>query len=638
MSTRRAAVTVAAGLALAALPAGASAQAATCGPAEHEGGEWRGYGGDYANTRTQEQEEAIGVADAPTLSPVWTVATTGDVTGTPTVVDGCTYVATTRGDILALNADTGEQVWKTHVPFGGGVNSSVAAAGGRLFVAVTRTSRQDVCAPGDPCVGPYLLALDQDTGDVLWTHQLDTQRGADVYASPVVFDGVVMEGVSGGAAELGDETDRYAFQGSMVFIDAATGELLKKTWTIHPPHEPDDDYAGATIWSTPAIDTEAKTAYVGASNPFRPQAEHAHANAVLKFDVDRSSTTFGEIVASYKGNVDEYFGPLAELPICEDFEGNPPPYYPQGLGACGDLDLDFGASPNLFRGADGRKLVGAGQKSGVYHVFDAETMEPVWTQIVGPPSAVGGIVGSTAYDGESVYGPITIGGYLWSLNGGDGLHRWLAPIGDGAHWGNPVSVANGLVYTVDLHGTLDVFESRTGALVAKHPLALGGTKSPLSVSWGGVSIARNTIYAAVGITGLSTGYVVAFREGTALDKASDVTQTLGAGDAPEPPGGDDGPIEGTAILTGPLAQNYGYLTPVMVVEKGGRLSYTNGDIVLHDVVAREKAADGRPVFQSRLAGLGETVPVEGLDRVESGRTYEFYCSIHPGMQGQLIVR
>ena len=103
---------------------------------------------------------------------------------------------------------------------------------------------------------------------------------------------------------------------------------------------------------------------------------------------------------------------------CYDIPGNPAPYYPQGIGACGDIDLDFGAAPNLITGPDGRKLVGAGQKSGVYHVFDAKTMEPVWTQIVGPPTAVGGIVGSTAYDGESVYGPITVPGYVWSLDGG----------------------------------------------------------------------------------------------------------------------------------------------------------------------------------------------------------------------------
>ena len=65
---------------------------------------------------------------------------------------------------------------------------------------------------------------------------------------------------------------------------------------------------------------------------------------------------------------------------------------------------------------------------------------------------------------------------------------------------------------------------------------------------------------------------------------------------------------------------------------GGQVNYTNGDIIRHDVVSNEG------LFRSRLAGTGETVPVEGLENVESGKTYGFYCSLHPGMKGQLIVR
>src|SRR5439155_436194 len=81
---------------------------------------------------------------------------------------------------------------------------------------------------------------------------------------------------------------------------------------------------------------------------------------------------------------------------CYDIPGNPPPYYPQGLGSCGDVDLDFGANPNLFTDARGRTLVGVGQKSGIFHAIDTTTMQRAWTVPVGPPSSVGGVVGSTA--------------------------------------------------------------------------------------------------------------------------------------------------------------------------------------------------------------------------------------------------
>src|SRR4051794_25165719 len=104
-----------------------------------------------------------------------------------------------------------------------------------------------------------------------------------------------MFAVSGLAAEVGEEDTRYEIQASISFLDARTRRILKKTWSIHAPNKPKDDFAGAGIWSTPAIDSRAKVAYVGAGNPFRPQAEHRHADAVLKLDVDRRSPSFGEI-------------------------------------------------------------------------------------------------------------------------------------------------------------------------------------------------------------------------------------------------------------------------------------------------------------------------------------------------------
>ena len=56
------------------------------------------------------------------------------------------------------------------------------------------------------------------------------------------------------------------------------------------------------------------------------------------------------------------------------------------------------------------------------------------------------------------------------------------------------------------------------------------------------------------------------------------------------------------------------------------------------MTSKDKGPGGRPLFHTRLVGLGESAPVEGLQNVKSGQTYDFFCSVHPGMQGQLIVR
>ena len=121
------------------------------------------------------------------------------------------YVGTNAGWVFAVNADTGKLVWKAQVPYGGGVNSSVGVEGGRVYVAVSRTSVASGCPVGDPCVGPYVVAFDQATGARAWaTPPIDAQPGSDVYGSPVFFDGMLLIGVSGGSAELGDEADRLS--------------------------------------------------------------------------------------------------------------------------------------------------------------------------------------------------------------------------------------------------------------------------------------------------------------------------------------------------------------------------------------------------------------------------------------------
>ena len=73
----------------------------------------------------------------------------------------------------------------------------------------------------------------------------------------------------------------------------------------------------------------------------------------------------------------------------------------------------------------------------------------------------------------------------------------------------------------------------------------------------------------------------------------------------------------------------------MVTQPGGPLSFVNLDVVQHDVVAKDKGPDGGPLFKSKLIGLAESAPVEGLEKVQSGQSYGFYCSLHPGMQGTL---
>ena len=112
-----------------------------------------------------------------------------------------------------------------------------------------------------------------------------------------------------------------------------------------------------------------------------------------------------------------------------------------------------------------------------------------------------------------IFGPNTLGGYLWGIDRDSGTNKWFGPVADGAHWGNPVSTANGVVYTTSLTGFLLGYEASTGAPLLAAPMVAGDQSGDPKLSWAGVAIARNTVYAAVGMTGLPNGYVVAYRPG-----------------------------------------------------------------------------------------------------------------------------
>ncbi|MDQ1438910.1 MAG: hypothetical protein QOK43_2539 [Acidimicrobiaceae bacterium] len=526
------AVTVLAAGVIVQVPATAGA---TCTPGADTspGGQWPRMGYDFGQTRHQPAEHTIGRLQAPLLQPAWTFSVndaTGtqfnEVTGYPIVADSCLFVGSNGGPgkpgwVFALNADGGDVVWKRQLS--DGVYSTVAVDAGIVYAYVSRIG------------SPYLVALDERDGRVLWQTTVDSQPGTDAVASPIVYDGMVWVGVSGSAAE-GDDATRFDFRGVSVLVQAgaAGGRVLAHTYSI-----PDDRWkqgtanAGGAIWSTISIDADPSSptrgfGFVGTGNPFNYDSEDPNTNAVLKIDLRRTvggmqNPALGSIVGSYKGDVEEYFPALSDKASCD--ENDPVGLFLAGF-ECGRLDLDFGAAPNLFVDRLGRRTVGVGQKSGVYHAFDPVTMQPRWKQLMGVPSAVGGIVGTAAFDGTALYVPHSIAGYLAALDRDTGTPKWASPSADGVHWGNPVTSANGVVYSVDLKGFLDAYDSGTGAPLLHRPMSVGAnTGAAPTFSWGGVSVAHNTVYASVGV-GLTSaaaglpampdGFVIAFRPARTL--------------------------------------------------------------------------------------------------------------------------
>jgi outer membrane protein assembly factor BamB len=490
--------------------ASSASAAAPCTTQPSSGGQWPMYGHDVSNTRTQPEASGLGPSAVSKLAPAWVFSTssTGDGTGfntTPVVYGGCVFIGSFGGTAYALNASTGHVVWQRKLeapnPGSGGVVVGAAAIYG-----------QEVIYLVDEFTAPYAIALNRSTGGVIWKSapfappltSSAVQAGSYANSSAIVANGYVLAGWS---PPEGNPTASGGFS----LINAKSGQVVKTTPTI-PQSAQEEGYAGGGLWSTPAYDPSTQYAYWGAGNPNSKEKQYKTTDAILKIDVNPSRRTFGQIVASYEGNVDQYTQTLEELshsPACEASatEGVP---YPLDDPVCGQLDLDFGAAANLFTTAAGEKVVGDLQKSGVYHVADTNTMTPVWSTIVGP-SCFACNADSTAFDGGSIYGVATPGGDMFSLERSRGSTNWVSPIADGTHY-QSISSADGVVWTVDGDSNLDGVEASTGLPLVRRPLSADAGAPVANLTSAGVAIAEDRLIVASGGASYApaTGYIIAY--------------------------------------------------------------------------------------------------------------------------------
>jgi polyvinyl alcohol dehydrogenase (cytochrome) len=494
-------------LAVTALPVAALADDEADEPEAAEEG-WPMFGRDLANSRATDDGPEL--TDLLTYDERWSYSTdgAGDFAGTPVVADGAVFMGSSLGRVVALDEETGEPRWEVELMSDtetAVITATVAFHDGLVLVPVS--GRQGNRA------APYVVALDAADGSEHWrTYVDDEQPLGDLYGSPVVWEDVDEDGerrvrafigtsswTSGGsgAAEL--------HLGTVVALDVLDeGALLWRTYMFEGGPQSKEDipiseatgkqYDGAAVWSTPAVDTETGSVYVGTGNGY--ESSHSLVASLVRLDADT-----GEMLATYQATTTDPW---------------------QATTPWTGVDADFGASPQLIEGPNGERWLGAGQKNshlleeltGInsfslmvglarYHVVDAETMELVWRTAVGPGHFWGGITGATAYDGERIYGS-TVWGQLFALDPADGAIEWMRSSLDAAAHMAHTQVANGLVYSVDGKGFVTAFDAALGLPVWTRSMTLGTlTASTPSVgpSAAGVAIVGDRIYSAFGMAG-----------------------------------------------------------------------------------------------------------------------------------------
>lgn len=151
-----------------------------------------------------------------------------------------------------------------------------------------------------------------------------------------------------------------------------------------------------------------------------------------------------------------------------------------------------GDSPQIYTLPCGQKVVGAGQKSGFYHVLDAATGQLVNQVQVEPGGTLGGLFADTAVSNGVVYAnginwpggnpgvaPPTAGDLI-AIAGDDSheLWRFITPQSSDM---SGVAVANGVVYfTSMVYGELFALDQTNGNVLASVQIS-----QPVG-AWGGL--------------------------------------------------------------------------------------------------------------------------------------------------------
>jgi polyvinyl alcohol dehydrogenase (cytochrome) len=454
---------------VAGLAAGVPASAAAGFPAR-VAGQWTTAGQNLGDTHFQAAEHVISPANVSRLAPRWTLTTSGNVSATPTVYAGTVYVPDSGGTLWAVDAASGRAVWSHSIAGYTGVAGDVSRTSPAVHGDELITG--DGWNVGVDTGGAHVFAVSRLTGNLLWSTKVDSFAGSIITGSPAVYRGVAYVGISSNEEAKATQPGYQCctFRGAVVALDARTGHILWKMYTV-PSNNGGGDvnlpgyYSGNAVWgSSPAIDPARGLLYVSTGNNYTvPPAVCATPGQAGC--TQPSATDYVDSILALRlgdGTVAWAFHTLTS-DVSSSF----------GSG----LDFDFGASPNLFtfRGAGGRpeQLLGTGQKSGVYWALNPGTGKLVWSTQAAPGGGVGGIEWGTATDGRRVYvaeadsdglsytlggsGPYagrTITGGSWAaLDGRTGKILWQTPDPQSALDVGFVSAANSVVYAGSGAGT-----------------------------------------------------------------------------------------------------------------------------------------------------------------------------------------
>jgi polyvinyl alcohol dehydrogenase (cytochrome) len=446
---------------------------------------WNGWGVDVTQHRFQPAEMARLRADqVGRLKLKWAFGYAGanQAYAQPAVVGGRIFVGSVARKVYSLDADTGCIYWVIPTDFAVRTAISVGSFGDGWAAYF-----------GDQHGNVY--AVDALTGKLLWETNLDPHPDVHVTGAPTLADGRLYVGVSSleevSGADSKDECCK--FRGSVSSIDAATGKVIWKSYTIAGEPQPMRKNSqgvqlwgpsGAGIWSSPTVDLESRTVYVTTGDNYSDPPTNS-SDAFMAFDLETGKLAWSSQMAKSDAyNID------CDLPA--DKQVN----CPESKGP----DFDFGSSAILEDLPNGHRALIAGAKSGIVYAVDPDARgRLLWQKRVGQGGTLGGVQWGSAADAKNVYVAVSdelrrpaaqgsaagqdsvygvpyeldpkVGGGLFALKVESGETAWQTPHPECAKPGcSPaqsaaVSAIPGVVFSGGVDGHLRAYSTRDGRII-----------------------------------------------------------------------------------------------------------------------------------------------------------------------------
>jgi len=357
------------------------------------GPSWSGWSPDVTNARFQSTQGAgISLNDIPRLKLKWAFSLGDGVVARsePSVAGNRVFLGTQNGAVYSLDAKTGCIYWTAQTD--AGIRSTLA------YGAESGPGKQPAVYFG---AGRQAYAFDAASGKLLWKTTVDDYFSASITAAPQLHRGVLYVSVSS-AEEAVAAMASYeccTFRGSVSALDAATGKVLWKTYTIAEAPKPTKKSktgvqlrgpSGAGVWSTPTFDEKRNAIYVATGDNYSDPATDT-SDAVLAMDAKT-----GKILWSRQLTSNDAYTVGCGIPgkvNCPDTAGP---------------DVDFGQPPILVSLPNGKRELVLGQKSGVAHALDPDRQGAIlWQTRLGKGGPLGGMQWGSAADRDHMYAAIS---------------------------------------------------------------------------------------------------------------------------------------------------------------------------------------------------------------------------------------